>query len=74
MPKQAIEKLKIELAKNSLRLLDVYRFKNKDLLRVLDLTSRRVLLIESPLQLTSIASSDDLAKVVERITQALKEK
>lgn len=74
MPKQAIEKLKIELAKNSLRLLDVYRFKNKDLLRVLDLTSRRVLLIESPLQLTSITSSDDLAKVVERITQALKEK
>ncbi|MEM3163109.1 MAG: hypothetical protein QXN38_01760 [Desulfurococcaceae archaeon] len=74
MPKQAIAKLKIELAKRNLRLLDVYKFKNKDLLRVLDLASRKVLLIEPPLQLTNIASSDDLAKVVERVIQALKEK
>lgn len=74
MPKQAIAKLKIELAKRNLRLLDVYRFKNKDLLRVLDLTSHKVILIEPPLQLTNVASNDDLAKVIERITQALKEK
>ncbi len=74
MPKRVAAKLGIELAKKGLRLLDVYRFKNKDFLRVLDLASRRVLLIESPLQLTSIASSDDLAKVVEIITQASKEK
>ncbi len=74
MPKRVVVKLRIELAKRGLRLLDVYRFKNRDFLRVLNLANRRVMLVESPLQLASIASSDDLAKVVEAVAQASKEK
>jgi len=60
MPKSLTEVLKRNLSKHGIELLDTYIFKKKDLIRVLDRRTNRVVLYELPKRLSSITSVDDI--------------
>ncbi|MCC6034760.1 MAG: hypothetical protein LM567_04610 [Desulfurococcaceae archaeon] len=69
MPKSLTEVLKRELSKHEIELLDIYVFKKKDLLRLLDKRTNRVILYELPKKLSSITSIDDIKELGSEIVK-----
>jgi hypothetical protein len=72
MPKSLTEILKRELSIRELELLDIYTFKKKDVLRILDRKTSRVLLYETTKKISSLASIDEVKTLVAEVTKVLK--
>jgi hypothetical protein len=72
MPKSLTEILKRELSIRELELLDIYTFKKKDVLRILDKKTSRVLLYETTKKISSLASIDEVKTLVAEVTKILK--
>ncbi|MFZ8783318.1 MAG: hypothetical protein ACO2OR_04975 [Desulfurococcaceae archaeon] len=72
MPKSLTETLKRELSIRELELLDIYTFKKKDVLRILDKKTSRVLLYETTKKISSLASIDEVKTLVAEVTKILK--
>ena len=72
MPKSLTEILKRELSIRELELLDIYTFKKKDVLRILDKKTSRVLLYETTKKISSLASIDGIKTLVAEVTKILK--
>jgi hypothetical protein len=72
MPKSLTEILKRELSIRELELLDIYTFKKKDVLRILDRKTGRVLLYETTKKISSLASIDDVKTLVAEVAKVLK--
>jgi hypothetical protein len=69
MPKSLTEVLKKELRAHGLELLDIYVFKKRDVLRLLDRKTNRVVLYETPRKLSSLTSLDDVKALVSEIAK-----
>ncbi len=69
MPKSLTEVLKRDLSKHGIELLDIYVFEKKDLLRVLDKKTNRVVLYLLPKKLSSITSIDDIKNLGSEIVK-----
>jgi len=67
MPKSPTILLKEELKKRSYELLDIYRFKDRDLIRLRNILSGEVHLITSEKYVSDITSHDDLVEFVNRL-------
>jgi len=67
MPKTISVLLRSELLRHNIELLDIYRFSNKDVVRVRDRASGRVIVYALKTPLSSVTSRDDLGKVVNEI-------
>jgi len=67
MPKTISVLLRNELLRHNIELLDIYRFSNKDVVRVRDRVSGRVAVYALKSPLSSVTSRDDLVKVVNEI-------
>jgi hypothetical protein len=72
MPRSLTETLKRELSARELELLDIYTFKKKDVLRILDKKTSRVLLYETTKKISSLASIDEVKTLVAEVTKILK--
>ena len=72
MPKSLTEILKRELGTHELELLDIYTFKKKDVLRILDKKTGRVLLYETTKKISSLASIDEVKTLAAEVTKILK--
>jgi len=72
MPKSLTEILKRELSIRELELLDIYTFKKKDVLRILDKKTSRVLLYETTKKISSLASIDEVKTLAAEVTKILK--
>ena len=69
MPKSLTEVLKRDLSKHGIELLDIYVFEKKDLLRVLDKKTNRVVLYLLPKKLSSLTSIDDIKNLGSEIVK-----
>jgi len=69
--KSLTELLKRELSTRGLELLDIYVFRDKDFLRLLDKKTSRVLIYELPRKLSSITSASDIKTLVLEIEKKL---
>ncbi len=67
MPKSPTILLKEELKKRSYELLDIYRFKDRDLIRLRNILTGEVHLITSEKYVSDITSHDDLVEFVNRL-------
>ncbi len=72
MPKNPSILLKEELLKNQFELLDIYRFKDHDLIRVKNILSNKVFLVKVSKHVTDIVSQEDLKDVVKKILDEVK--
>ncbi len=73
MPKTPSIMLKEELKKRSYQLLDIYRFKDKDIIRLRNMLTGKVYLVESEKHVSDIMGPDDLASFVEKLLSKIKE-
>ena len=67
MPKSPTILLKEELKKRSYELLDIYRFRDRDLIRLRNILTGEVHLITSEKYVSDITSHDDLVEFVNRL-------
>jgi len=67
MPKTISVLLRSELLRHNVELLDIYRFSNKDIVRVRDRVSGKVAVYALKSPLSSVTSRDDLVKVVNEV-------
>lgn len=75
MPKSPTIILKNMLVeKTSYELLDIYRYRNYDLIRVKDKASNKVYLVKLEKHVTDLATKDDFNKALEQILKQVKEK
>lgn len=72
MPKSPTIMLKEELRKRSYELLDIYRFKDRDLIRLRNLLSGKVHLIESEKHVSDITSYSDLIEFINKLLSKIK--
>lgn len=71
MPKNPVELLKRELRKRQFELLDVYSFRDYDVLRVLNKPRNKVLLYKSSRKINTIASSREIEEFASTIVKQL---
>ncbi|RLG82717.1 MAG: hypothetical protein DRO40_06910 [Thermoprotei archaeon] len=71
MPKTPSVLLKQELAKKQLELLDIYRFKTHDIIRVRHSMTNKVYLVKVEKHVSDIASEKDLDEIVKKIYEAV---
>lgn len=71
MPKNPVELLKRELRKRQFELLDVYSFRDYDVLRVLSKPRNKVLLYKSSRKINTIASSREIEEFASTIVKQL---
>lgn len=75
MPKSPTIILKNMLAeKTPYELLDIYRYKNYDLIRIKDKASNKVYLVKLEKHVTDLATEEDFNKALEQILKQVKEK
>ena len=67
MPKSPTILLKEELKKRSYELLDIYRFRDRDLIRLRNILTGEVHLVTSEKHVSDITSHDDLVEFVNRL-------
>ncbi|AFL66890.1 hypothetical protein [Desulfurococcus amylolyticus] len=72
MPKTISVLLRRELLKHDVELLDIYRFKDKEFVRVKDRVAGRVVLYAPKIRLSSVTSREDLARIVDEIASVLR--
>ncbi|MGC8954287.1 MAG: hypothetical protein ACP5N5_06180 [Desulfurococcus sp.] len=72
MPKTISVLLRRELLKRDVELLDIYRFKDREFVRVKDRVAGRVMLYAPKIRLSSVTSREDLARIVDEIASALR--
>lgn len=74
MPKNPSVMLRIELAKHGFELLDIYRYRDRDLVRFLDKQSGKVILFESKKHIDELNTIDEVRSVVSEIANYVKAK
>ncbi len=67
MPKSPTILLKKELKKRSYELLDIYRFKDRDLIRLRNILTGEVHLITSEKHVSDLTSYEELVEFVNRL-------
>ncbi|MEL9908114.1 MAG: hypothetical protein QXP97_00580 [Desulfurococcus sp.] len=72
MPKTISVLLRRELLKHDVELLDIYKFKDKEFVRVKDKIAGRVVLYAPRIKPSSVTSREDLARIADEIASALK--
>ncbi|MCD6487601.1 MAG: hypothetical protein J7K21_00045 [Desulfurococcales archaeon] len=72
MPKTPSVILRNMLAKHQIELLDIYRFKDHDLVRIKLPIANKVYLVKVGKHITDLASDEDYEQVVKTILNALK--
>ncbi len=72
MPKNPSILLREELSKNQYELLDIYRFKDHDLVRVKHSVSNRVYTVRVSKHITDLVSIDDVRDIVKSILEQIK--
>ncbi|ACL11124.1 hypothetical protein DKAM_0798 [Desulfurococcus amylolyticus 1221n] len=72
MPKTISVLLRRELLKHDVELLDIYRFRDREFVRVKDRVAGRVVLYAPKIRLSSVTSREDLARIVDEIASALR--
>ncbi len=73
MPKSPAVMLKEELKKRSYELLDIYRFKDKDLIRLRNVLTGKVYLVASEKHVTDITGPNDLNEFIDKLLSKIKE-
>ncbi|MCY0868041.1 MAG: hypothetical protein OWQ48_02265 [Desulfurococcus sp.] len=71
MPKTASVLLREALAKLDIELLDLYSFRDKDVIRVRDKASGRVAVLNLKTRVSSVTSRDDAVKVAGEVKSLL---
>ncbi len=72
MPKTPSIILKEELSKKQIELLDIYRFKDHDLIRVRNKLTNKVYLIKVEGHVSDIVTKEGLQNVIEKIISFIK--
>lgn len=72
MPKTPSVLLREELVKYGYELLDVYRYRDRDLVRLLDKQSGRVIIYESKKHIDELNTVDEIKSVVSEIINYVK--
>ncbi|MEM4432183.1 MAG: hypothetical protein QXO78_05525 [Desulfurococcaceae archaeon] len=67
MPKNPSVIFREELAKHGYELLDIYRYRDRDIVRFLDKNSGRVLLYESKKHIDELNTIDEVRSIVSEI-------
>lgn len=74
MPKTPSILLKNELIKYGYELLDVYRYRDRDLVRLLDKHSGKVIIYESKKHIDELNTADEIKSIVSEIINYVKGK
>ncbi len=74
MPKTPSVLLRMALEKRQIELLDIYHSKEKDLIRVKDKLTGKVILYESKRHVRDLTGAEEIEKLVDEIEKALKSK
>lgn len=71
MPKNPVAILREELRKHNIELLDVYSFREHDVIRLYDKQSRRVVLHKSKRKVNSLPSREEIISLVSEIIKSI---
>ncbi|GEM_PF-876825 len=74
MPKNPSVIFREELAKHGYELLDIYRYRDRDIVRFLDKNSGRVLLYESKKHIDELNTIDEVRSIVSEIMNYIRTK
>ncbi|ADV64457.1 hypothetical protein [Desulfurococcus mucosus] len=72
MPKTVSVLLRRELLKRDLELLDIYRFSDREVVRIKDRVSGKVMVHVLKTRLPSILSQEDLARIASEIASTVR--
>ncbi|MEM1639050.1 MAG: hypothetical protein QXJ69_03100 [Desulfurococcaceae archaeon] len=71
MPKNPVVTLREELRKHNIELLDVYSFREHDIIRLYDKQSRKVILHKSKRKISSLLSREEIINFISEITKSI---
>ena len=72
MPRNPSVLLREELDKLNIELLDIYSFREHDVIRVLSKTTGRVILYTSKRKVNTLTTREDVVKLVEEISRQVR--
>jgi hypothetical protein len=70
MPKTPSVLLREELAQRNIELLDIYSFKDRDIIRARDKLTGRIIMYVSKRKVSTLTSKDEIVKLVEEMLRS----